>query len=238
MEYDIADNSGFADVEVHLDTNEQIRAEPGAMVSYSSGIDMSTDTGGGGLLDTAKRAAAGGESLFMNTFTAQRPGTVTLAPPAPGDVRARFLEDDVLYAESGAWLAAEPNVAVSTDFRGAGKFFTGGDVFLLELSGTGTVFFDSYGAMERVDLEQGEEYNVDSDHIVAFDASVGYSTRRVGGLKSRAFGGEGKVAEFTGPGSVWVQNREFESLAEKIAEELPQRGGGDDDDGIGVDDFL
>jgi uncharacterized protein (TIGR00266 family) len=173
----------------------------------------------------------------MNTFTAQQPGSVTLAPPAPGDIKARFLNNDVLYAESGAFLAAEPNVQVDTSFEGASKFFTSGDVFLLELSGVGHVFFDSYGAMKRVELDQGEQFNVDSDHVVAFDATVQYNSRRVGGMKSKAFGGEGKVHEFTGPGVVWYQNRDFESLADKIAEELPDRGG-DDDEGVGVSDFL
>jgi uncharacterized protein (TIGR00266 family) len=239
MEYEISGENGFADVEVQLDTNEQIVAEPGAMISYTPGIQMSTDTGGGGLLDSAKRAALGGESLFMNTFTAQQPGTVTLAPPAPGAVQDRFLNNQTMYAQSGAFLAAEPNVEVDTEFQGASKFFRSGSTFLLKLSGTGHVFFDSYGEMERVELEQGEQFNIDSDHVVAFDSTVQYTTNRVGGMKSRAFGDEGKVQQFAGPGVVWYQNRDFESLAEKIAEELPGGGGGDDDGGdVGVSDFL
>lgn len=239
MEYEISDNNGFADVEVTLDQGERIMAEPGAMISYSPGVEMSTDTGSGGLLDSAKRSVMGGESAFTNTFTAtQEQGTVTLAPPAPGDVKDRFLNNESMYAESGAFLAAEPNVTVSTKFQGASKFFKSGDVFLLELSGTGTVFFDSYGAMRTLELEAGERYNVDTDHIVAFDSSVNYTTHRAGGLKSRAFGDEGKVAEFEGPGRVWIQNRDFESLADKIASEIPSGGGGDDDDGVGIGDFL
>lgn len=238
MEYQIQGDSAFPDVAVSLDTNEQIVAEPGAMVSYSPGIQMQTDTGSGGLMDKAKRAATGGESFFMNTFTAQQPGQITLAPPAPGDINVRFLQDETMYAESGAFLAAEPNVQVTTEFQGASKFFKSGDVFLLKISGTGHVFFDSYGAMKQIDLEQGEQQNIDTDHIVAFDSSTQYTTQRIGGMKSRAFGGEGKVATFTGPGSVWMQNRDFESLAEKIGDELPDQGGGGDDDGVGVSDFL
>ncbi|WP_414652157.1 AIM24 family protein [Halorientalis sp.] len=56
-------------------------------------MEMTTDTGSGGLLDSAKRSVLGGESVFVNTFTAQQPGSVNLAPPTPGDVRARFLDD-------------------------------------------------------------------------------------------------------------------------------------------------
>lgn len=235
MEYQITGDSAFPQVEVSLPQGEQITAEPGAMLSYSPGIEMSTDTGSGGIMDTAKRAAFGGESVFMNTFVARSQGTVTFVPPAPGDVSAHSLEQDVLYADSGSFLAAEPNVDVSTEFQGASKFFKGGDVFLLELSGFGTVFLDSYGAMQQIELGQGERINVDTDHIVAFESSVQYSTSRAGGLKSRAFGGEGKVAEFTGPGAVWVQNRDFEALAEKV---MKEEGGGGDDDSGGLGDML
>lgn len=238
MQYEISDNDGFADVEVTLEQGEQIVAEPGAMISYSPGIEMKTDTGNSGLLDSAKRSVLGGESAFMNTFSAQQGGgTITLAPPAPGDIKDRFLNEETMFTESGAFLAAEPNVSVSTEFQGASKFFKSGDVFLLKLSGTGTVFFDSYGAMRCLELEEGERYNVDTDHIVGFDSTVSHTTRRVGGLKSRAFGGEGKIAEFQGPGRVWIQNRDFESLADKIAEEIPG-GRGDDDDGPGIGDLF
>jgi uncharacterized protein (TIGR00266 family) len=235
MEYEITGDSAFPEVQVTLAQGEQITAEPGAMLSYSPGIEMDTNTGSGGMMDTAKRAALGGESVFMNTFVAQSQGTVRFVPPAPGDVSGRFLDQDTVYAESGSFLAAEPNVNISTEFQGASKFFRSGDVFLLKLSGVGTIFLDSYGAMRQIELGQGEQINIDTDHIVAFDSSVQYSTFRPGGLKSRAFGGEGKVAEFTGPGSVWLQNRDFESLAEKV---IKEEGGGEEDDDGGVTDLL
>jgi uncharacterized protein (TIGR00266 family) len=231
---------------LYVDILRRVNAEESRVVGVSGlesnhdpGIEMRTDTGSGGLLGSAKRSMLGGESVFMNTFTAQQPGSVTLAPPAPGDVRARFLDEETIYADSGSYLASEPNVEVSTEFQGTSKFFTRGDVFLLTLTGTGTVFVDSYGAMETVELERGEQFNVDTEHIVAFDSTVQYSTVRPGGVKSRAFGGERKVVTFSGPGKIWILNRDFESLAEKVAGEIPgSGGGGDDDDGIGVDDFL
>lgn len=237
MDYEIRGENGFADVTVTLDAGEQLTAEPGAMVSYSPGMEVETHTGDGSLVDSAKRSVMGDESLFLNTFTAtQRPGTIRLAPPGPGEVMARFLNQERMYAASGSFLAAEPNVTVDTSFSGAKNFFTGVDVFLLELGGVGTVFFDSYGSIERLDLETGEQINVDSDHIVAFDSSVRYDVERFGSLKSFALGGEGKIARFTGPGTVWIQNRDFENLADKISDELPRRKTGTG--GISVDDFF
>lgn len=90
--------------------------------------------------------------------------------------------------------------------------------------------------METTELARGEQFNVDTDHTVAVDASVQYATFRPGGVKNRAFGGEGNVAKSSRPGNVRVRNRDFESLAENVAGGIPGGGGGSDD-GIGVSGF-
>lgn len=172
--------------------------------------------------------------MFTNEFSASNGrGVVQLAPPMPGEIIPHQLQGDAILAQSGAFLAAEPNVDIDTKFEGKRNFFRGKTMFLLKLSGTGMVFLDTYGSVKQLELEPGERYTVDNGHIVAFDEDVSYTTHKVGGLKGRFFSGEGRVSEFTGPGTVWVQNRNLEALAEKIAEKIP--GGRDDDDGINVD---
>ena len=66
-----------------LANGETIQAESGAMVSMTEGIDMQTSTKGG-VLKGMKRAVLGGESLFINTFTAERDAEITMAPAFPG----------------------------------------------------------------------------------------------------------------------------------------------------------
>ena len=65
---------------VQLDQGESVRAETGAMVSMSGNVQV--DSGiQGGILKGAMRKVLGGESFFVNTFTAQgAPGHVTFAP--------------------------------------------------------------------------------------------------------------------------------------------------------------
>ena len=62
----------YAMLTVDLAPGESIKAEPGAMV-LQHGVDMATGAGGGGLFGGLKRMV-GGESFFINTFTAQASG--------------------------------------------------------------------------------------------------------------------------------------------------------------------
>jgi len=213
----------YALLELDLDAGESVRAEAGAMVSYSDGIDIETGATGG-ILGSLKRSVLGGESFFQNTFTAQQAGQVTLAPPLPGDVIRHDLEDERLLVQSGSFLAADEAVELDTAFGGAKTFFGSEGLFLLELSGTGPAFLSSYGAIHAVDLDDGEEYTVDTGHIVAFEDTADFSVNAVGGLKSTLFSGEGLVCRFTGPGRVWLQTRSQDAFLAWLIPQLPNQG--------------
>ena len=49
--------------------------------------------------------------------------------------------------------------------------------------------------------------------MVAFTQGLQYSIRKVGGVKSLFFSGEGLVCEFQGQGRLWMQTRNPGSLA-------------------------
>ena len=117
---------------VNLDAGESVRAETGAMVSMSSHVQV--DSGiQGGLLKGAMRKVLGGESFFVNTFTAQgAPGHVTFAPSLPGDVTQHPVNGE-LYVQSGSYLAGDPGVEVDVKWGGARSFFSSEGLFLLHL---------------------------------------------------------------------------------------------------------
>ena len=213
----------YALLELDLDAGESVRAEAGAMVSYSDGIDIETGATGG-ILGSLKRSVLGGESFFQNTFTAQQPGQVTLAPPLPGDVIRHDLEDERLLVQSGSFLAADEAVELDTAFGGAKTFFGSEGLFLLEMVGTGPTFLSSYGAIHEVELGEGERYTVDTGHIVAFEDTADFSVDAVGGLRSTLFSGEGLVCRFSGPGRVWLQSRSQDAFLAWLIPQLPQQG--------------
>ena len=225
MDATIDHRPSYALLTVDLDAGEAIRAEAGAMVAHDDGVDVETGASGG-LMGSLKRKVLGGESFFQNTFTAREPGSVSLAPALPGDVVQHDLEGDTVYVQSGSYLASDPDVEVDTTFGGAKTFFGSEGLFLLALSGTGPTFLASYGAIQEVDLEAGERYVVDTGHVVAFEATADFDVRRVGGLKSTLFSGEGLVCSFEGPGRLWLQTRSQDAFLAWLIPQLPaQRQG-------------
>ncbi|WP_227132240.1 TIGR00266 family protein [Halorubellus salinus] len=222
MDHEIRNRPSFAAVEIDLSQGESVMAEAGSMVSHSDGISIRTDRGGGGLMKNLKRSILGGESFFRNTFTADAPGSVTFAPPLPGDV-VQYDLDGTVYLQSGSYLAASPEIDVDAKFGGGRTFFGGEGLFLLKCSGLGELFMSSYGAVERKALRDGEGFTVDTGHIVAFEESVNWNVRKVGGLKSTLFSGEGLVCDMEGPGTVWLQTRSQDAFLSWLVPHLPTR---------------
>ena len=219
MEYEITHRPSDALLTVSLGPGERVVAEAGALVSHTAGVEVETGARGG-VFGSLKRMF-GGESFFVNTFLAPDGGAeVSLAPPLPGDVVQRELTGETVYVTSGSYLAAGEGVEVDTKFGGARTFLGGEGLFLLRVSGHGPLFLASYGAIEAVEVSEGEPLTVDTGHVVAFE-DVAFDVRRVGGLKSTLFSGEGLVCEFTGDGTVWLQTRSLDALAAWIRSHVP-----------------
>ena len=221
MDYEFSHRPSYTHLKVTLERGESIVAEPGAMVGHSTTISIETGTSRDGVLSSAK-SMLGGESMFTNTFVAEDgSGTVTLAPPTPGDVMAHELRDETLYSTDGAFLAATEGVDIDSEVGGLSSVLSGAGLTPLALKGTGTAFVDAYGGLEKLELAAGESYVLDNEHLIAWDDQIEYSTRRVGDLKSTLLSGEGIVFEFTGPGTAWYQTRDMDSLVEVLAPRLP-----------------
>ena len=112
-----------------------------------------------------------------------------------------------IAASPGSWLASDAGVQVDTKWGGGKTFFSGEGLFLLRCTGDGDMIVSSYGAIERRTLGPGEVLKIDTGHIVAFQEGIGYQVNKVGGWKSTLLSGEGLVATFTGPGTLWLQTR-------------------------------
>ena len=222
MEHEILYRPSYSLLRVSLSQGEAVAAEAGAMVSMSSSIEIETSARGG-LFGALKRSVLGGESFFVNSFRAQQAGEVTLAPTLPGDIHAVELSGGTLYAQSGAYIASSLEIEVNTKWGGAKTFFSREGLFLLKLTGSGTVFLSSYGAVHSVDLQAGQQYMVDTGHMVAFDESVGYAVQRVGGLKSTLFSGEGLVCRLTGPGKILIQTRSSDAFLAWLLPQIPTK---------------
>jgi uncharacterized protein (TIGR00266 family) len=222
MEHEVLYRPSYSLLKIRLRQGEAVSAEAGAMVSMSSSIEIKT-AAKGGIFGALKRSVLGGESFFVNTFMAADSGEVTFAPTLPGDIHALELKGHSFYAQSGAYIASSPDIQVDTKWGGAKTFFSREGLFLLKMNGTGSVFLSSYGAIHEVDLEAGQKYIVDTGHVVAFAEGVGYNVKRVGGLKSTLFSGEGLVCELTGPGKIFIQTRSADAFLAWLIPQIPKK---------------
>lgn len=180
----------------------------------------------GGLLSSLKRTVLGGESLFINTFIAKSDGVIGFAPPYQGDIAHYALKHETLFAQSGSYIASTPSVNIDTKWGGAKSFISREGLFLLKMSGNGEVFLSSFGAIHKVELNN-EKFTIDTGHMVAFTGGLDYEVKKIGGLKSTLFSGEGLVAEFYGTGNLYLQTRSINSFVDWLKPFLPHVKSGD-----------
>ena len=231
MDLDYEFKPAFTLMTANLGPGESIKVEPGAMVAQSVGLDMQTGMSGGGgvggFLKSMAKSALGGESFWLNTFTAgSSGGWISMAPSTPGDISTFDIEPGRnLFMQGGAFMACSPNVQYDTKFQGAKSLFSReGGFFLRAFSegGPGQVFYCAYGAIKEIEVTPDAPIKVDNGHLVAFTEGVTYRAVVSGGMKSSIFGGEGLVLELSGSGKVWIQTRNIEALAGKMIPFLPK----------------
>ncbi|MBC7381525.1 MAG: TIGR00266 family protein [Bacteroidia bacterium] len=218
-------------VEVELDPQETVMAEPGSFMMMSDGIQMNTIFGDGsqqqagilGKLFSAGKRMLTGESLFMTAYTNIGTGKrqVTFAAPYPGKIIPMDLSrlGGRITCQKDAFLCAAKGVSIGIEFQrklGTGLF--GGEGFIMEkLEGDGMAFVHAGGHVEERQLQPGELLKIDTGCIVAFTKDVEYDIQFVGGIKNTLFGGEGVFfATLKGPGKVWIQSLPISRLASRI----------------------
>ena len=232
MEIESEYGPAFTMMTVTLAPGEQIKVEPGAMVAQSEGLEMKTGMGSGGgfggFMKSMMKSAFGGESFFVNTYTAgPSGGWISLAPSSPGDIETFNLDPgQSFYMQGGAFMASTINVDTSTKFQGAKSLFSREGAFFLRAEAAdvpGRVFFTSYGALKEIEVTPDKPIKIDNGHVVAFSEGLNYHISKVKGLGSFFFGGEGFTLDFHGSGSVWIQTRNIQSLANQLIPFLPTR---------------
>jgi uncharacterized protein (TIGR00266 family) len=160
----------------------------------------------------------------VSTYTARGgPGELTLAPGAPGDVVPLALTGDAYNIAASSYLASDATLEVDTGWGGAKSFFASDSMFVLQVRGTGFQFVTSFGSLHRRDLGPGEQYIIDTGHVVAWHASMEYEIRKATKSLFRSMtSGEVLVAAFSGPGTVLMQTRNLHAFADVLEPFLPQ----------------
>lgn len=218
-------------VEIELDPQETVIAEPGAFMYMDGGIEMTTLFGDGSkqnnsildkLFGAGKRLLTG-ESMFMTAYTHTSFGKarVAFASPYPGKIIPLDLSQygGKIICQKDAFLCAAKGVSIGIEFQrklGTGLF--GGEGFIMQkLEGDGMAFCHAGGHIVKKTVKPGEMLRVDTGCIVAYTKDIDYDIQYVGGVKNMIFGGEGVFfATLKGPGEVWLQTLPISRLASRV----------------------
>jgi uncharacterized protein (TIGR00266 family) len=230
MQYRVEHGPVFAWLRVALGAGESIQAEAGAMVTRTPALPMKTRLNAGRRAGVFRvivaffvaliRRFLGGETMFVNEFGGPTGGEVVLAPSLAGHIVQKQLGGGSrLFVQRGSWLASTGTIDTRVRFGGLRTLLGGEGLVLLECVGDGDVFVNSYGGITEVSVNG--RYVVDTGHIVAFDGTLDFRVRSVGGMKSFLFSGEGLVCEFMGRGTVYVQSRNLDALVSWVSPLLP-----------------
>lgn len=223
LRYEILYRDAYALARVDLAAGRHLKAQSDAMIAMSPTLDVGSAMAGG-LLGGLGRMI-GGESLFLQTLTAQRgAGSVYFAPAVPGDIAAVELEaGEELVIQRGGFLACSEQVEVSTQMQNlAHGLFSGAGFFVLKARGAGLIFLEAFGAIHRLDLAPGEQRIVDNGHLVAWSQAMHYDLELGNrGLVAAFTSGENLVCRFRGPGMILIQSRRPTLFGSWIARFLP-----------------
>jgi uncharacterized protein (TIGR00266 family) len=230
MQHLIKHEPSFPLLQVNLAPNEVLVAEAGSMVARAPEVQMEVKLNAGrsagffgklkALMIAFIRKMVGGETFFVNHFSAPQGGWVWLAPAMSGSMRHFPLQGQKLMMSSGAYVASAGEVDLKAKFGGLRAILAKEGAFFIEASGQGDLWFNSYGAIDEIYVNGS--YIVDNGHLVAFDSSLNFKIRSAGGgLMGFVASGEGLVCEFTGQGRVFIQSRNTSALVDWVSKMLP-----------------
>jgi uncharacterized protein (TIGR00266 family) len=209
-------------VRLLLNTDEEITAQAGAMISMSNGIEVNTTVRRGsykkGKSETTQ--VIGGDSLFLTTFKATTNRCeLILAPPLLGDLLVYELTKYKLVVQSTAFLACLATVDLFMGFRGFKALLEKESLFWLSATGKGKVILYSFGAIYEVMVDG--DYMVDMAHLVAFENSLEFKISKLnkGGLGT-FFHKEKQVCRFHGQGKVFCQTHNAYRLGQLLGKNL------------------
>lgn len=215
MKYEIT-GGNFPVVICHLEANETMITEKGAMAWMSPNMKMDTSTNGG--IGKAFGRMFSGESMFQNTYKAEGGnGMIAFTSSFPGSIKALDISPSRSFiCQKSAFLASEAGVTLSVHVQNKlMKGFFGGEGFIMQkLSGNGTAFIEIDGHAIEYDLAAGQSMVLDTGYLVAMDESCTMEVISVPGLKNKLLGGEGLFnTKLTGPGKIIVQTMPINQFA-------------------------
>jgi len=216
MKHEIKYKPSYSMLVVNLEQGEKITAESGAMTYMDPNIEAHTRKREKSLFGSIGLAIFGRQSFWVNDYTASNgQGEVAFVSAPVGDVETLEVKPDQGYViQKSSYIASTENVNLDVKWEGFTKGLFGQGLFMIKVTGNGTLFINTFGAIDKHTLRSGQTLIVDNFHLVAFSDTCNYKVTKFGGLKETLLGGEGLVTRITGPGDIYIQTKNLREFVE------------------------
>lgn len=202
-------------VVIKLNPDESVVGESGAMTYMSPSIEARTRARKG-IIGSLGLKLFGGQSFWVNDYVAVgQPGEIGFVSAPIGDIEKLELDGKKGYiVRKESYVASSSPVDLDLQWEGFTRGLFGQGLFMMKVRGMGDLFINTFGAIDRHNLMEGESLIVDNFHLVAFGDTCTYRVEKFGGLKETILGGEGLVTRITGPGDVYLQTKNPREFAD------------------------
>jgi len=198
----------YKSLEVLLESGDTFYCEKGAIVYHEDGIEKNVKVLDKGLAGLLKRKLAG-ESIFLVELFNRSTGLKKLMVSGKMGILPVDLSQfgGEIVCRTGYYIASSKNVDVDFSIN-LSSLISNSMLLLQKISGTGTVFLDSYGTSVCLDVKAGTSVYVDEKHFLCINASA------INQLNS-TFSGKGFLAgegltmyQISGPATVYVTTQQ------------------------------
>ncbi len=216
MKFEVKYKPSYAMLVATLNPGETITAEAGAMTYMDPTIEVHTRKREKSLLGTLGLSLIGGQSFWVNDYTATKaPGEAGFVAAPVGDIKQLDIAPGSGFViQKSAYIASTQGIDLDVKWEGFTKGLFGQGLFMLKATGSGQMFINTFGAIDTHTLQPGQTLIVDNFHLVGFSETCSYRVTKFGGLKETLLSGEGLVTQITGPGDVYIQTKNLQEFTE------------------------
>jgi uncharacterized protein (TIGR00266 family) len=151
VKFDIKYKPSYALLVIYLDQNEAITAESGAMTYMDPTIEIHTKKREKSLLGSLGLKLIGGQSFWVNDFTATMgPGEIGLVAAPVGDIEKLDVAPGRGYViQKSAYIASTSGIDLDVKWEGFSKGLFGQGLFMIKATGAGSLLTLMFSSQDR-----------------------------------------------------------------------------------------
>ncbi len=158
MKFEIKYKPSYAMLVTTLEQGETITAESGAMTYMTPNIEVHTRKREKSLLGSLGLSIIGGQSFWVNDYTAQNGhGELAFVAAPVGDIKQLDIAPGSGYViQKSAYIASTAGIDLDVKWEGFTKGLFGQGLFMLRATGGGQMFINTFGAIDTHVLAPGQ----------------------------------------------------------------------------------